>query len=69
MTSWWLDQKPEGFTKVACAALNVEVRVDDVSDREMAVMVKRSQVLSAIEAIRQAKTSHGLRHANVVSKN
>lgn len=69
MTSWWLDQQPKGFTALACQQLNVEVRVDDVSDREMAVMVKRQYLLSAMEAIRQAKRSHGLMHANVVSKN
>lgn len=71
MPSWWQgeDVPRVGFTQFAAKRLNADVQLDDVSDTEFSVIVKRQQVLSALIGIQQGKRTAGICHANVVSRN
>lgn len=69
MASWWVDPMPprEGFTALAAQRLNAVIALDDVSESEFQIVVKRQQVLSALIGIQHGKRTVGVMHANVVS--
>lgn len=66
-SSSWEGQPREGFTAYMARVLNVPVGVDDVSDQEVAIVVKRQHVLSALIGLQRNKQTVGVRH--VVSNN
>lgn len=62
-SSWWATAPRDGFTIFCSQQMNVVVPVDDVTDRETQVIVKRQHVLATLIGLHQAKVNAGIKHA------
>jgi len=57
----------EGFTAKCARYFNAFVPLDDVSDREAQAIVRRGDLLAALEGVQQAKSVGAIRRATVLS--
>ena len=64
--AFWATCPREGFTE-ACRQAFGDFLSDDVSDREVQVIVQRGDWLAAIDGARQAKQNGAIRRAAVLS--
>ncbi len=63
---FWIGAPRDGFTKFCAVTLQQQIALDDVSDSEAKAMVRRQDLLSALEGVRQAKQVGAILRANVV---
>lgn len=61
--SWWLEPQRAGWTLTCRRRFGDFMPLDDVTDREVQILVERGHILQAMAGVRQAKSNAAIRRA------
>lgn len=65
--SWWVQPQRAGWTQTCRERFGDFLVLDDVTDREVRVLVERGHILQAMTAAREARSNAAVRRAVVLS--